>query len=158
MKIVGSTALLLATGLVSLPAQALEVRQTVAVTAPPEQVWQVIGDFCAIADWHPVVGQCAQSEQNGVAMRTLTTVDGGVLVEKRVQYSDEGMSYTYEIVESPLPVTDYVSTLAVMAGADGSLITWSGEFAAKGASDEQAIEVISGIYQSGLAALEDQLR
>jgi hypothetical protein len=45
-----------------------------------------------------------------------------------------------------------------MAGADGSLITWSGEFAAKGASDEQAIEVISGIYQSGLAALEDQLR
>ena len=158
MKIVGSTALLLATGLVSLPAQALEVRQTVAVTAPPEQVWQVIGDFCAIADWHPVVGQCAQSEQNGVAMRTLTTVDGGVLVEKRVQYSDEGMSYTYEIVESPLPVTDYVSTLAVMAGADGSLITWSGEFAAKGAPDDQAIEVISGIYQTGLAALKDQLR
>jgi uncharacterized protein YndB with AHSA1/START domain len=158
MKIVGSTALLLATGLVALPAQALEVRQTVAVTAPPEEVWQVIGDFCAIADWHPVVGQCAQSEQNGVAMRTLTTVDGGVLVEKRVQYSDEGMSYTYEIIDSPLPVTDYVSTLAVMAGADGSLVTWSGEFAAKGAPDEQAIEVISGIYQAGLAALKDQLR
>ena len=158
MKIIGSTALLLATGLIAVPAQALEVRQTVAVTAPPEQVWQVIGDFCAIADWHPVVGQCAQSEQNGVAMRTLTTVDSGVLVEKRVQYSDEGMSYTYEIVESPLPVTDYVSTLAVMAGADGSLITWSGEFAAKDAPDEQAIEVISGIYQTGLAALKDQLR
>ena len=158
MKIIGSTALLLATGLVAPPAQALEVRQTVAVTAPPEEVWQVIGDFCAIADWHPVVGQCAQSEQNGVAMRTLTTVDGGVLVEKRVQYSDEGMSYTYELVEGPWPVTDYVATLAVMAGASGSLITWSGEFAAAGAPDDQAIEVISGIYRTGLAALKDRLR
>jgi uncharacterized protein YndB with AHSA1/START domain len=158
MKIVGSTALLLAAGLVALPAQALEVRQTVAVAAPPEEVWQVIGDFCAIADWHPVVGQCAASERNGATMRTLTTLDGGVLVEKRVQYSDEGMSYTYEIIESPLPVADYVSTLAVMAGADGSLITWSGEFAAKGAPDDQAVEVISGIYQTGLAALKDQLR
>ena len=158
MKIVGSTALLLATTLVAPPGLALEVRQTVEVAAPPEEVWQQIGDFCAIADWHPAVGQCARSDQNGVAMRTLTTVDGGVLVEKRVQYSDEGMSYTYELVEGPWPVTDYVATLAVMAGASGSLITWSGEFAAAGAPDDQAIEVISGIYRTGLAALKDRLR
>jgi uncharacterized protein YndB with AHSA1/START domain len=158
MKIVGPTTLLLAMALAAPPGLALEVRQSVAVTAPPEEVWQMISEFCAIAEWHPVVGECAESEEDGVAMRTLTTVDGGVLIERRVQYSDEGMSYTYEIVESPLPVTDYVSTLAVMAGANGSLITWSGEFAANGAEDEQAIEVISGIYQSGLAALKDRLR
>ena len=41
----------------------------------PEEVWQAISDFCAIADWHPVIGQCAPSEQDGVDMRTLTTVD-----------------------------------------------------------------------------------
>ena len=75
-----------------------------------------------------------------------------------MQYSDEGMSYTYEIVESPLPVSDYVSTLAVMDSTGGSMITWSGEFAAKGAPDAQAVEVISGIYQAGLAALEERLR
>jgi hypothetical protein len=45
-----------------------------------------------------------------------------------------------------------------MAGADGSLITWSGQFAARGAEDDRAIEVISGIYQAGLAALKDRLR
>jgi uncharacterized protein YndB with AHSA1/START domain len=158
MKIVGPAALLLAAGLVAPPGLALEVRQTVEVAAPPEEVWHLIGDFCAIAEWHPGIGQCARSDQNGVAVRTLTTVDGGVLVEKRVQYSDEGMSYTYEIVESPWPVTDYVATLAVMAGAHGSLITWSGEFAANGAKDAQASEVISAIYRAGLAALKDRLR
>ena len=153
-----ATFLLLATSLAPLPAQALEVRQSVEVAAPPEEVWQAISDFCAIADWHPVIGRCALSDQDGVAMRTLTTVDGGVLVERRVQYSDEGMSYTYEIVESPLPVADYVSTLAVMDSSGGSMITWSGEFAAEGAPDDQAIEVISGIYQAGLEALKERLR
>lgn len=151
--------LLIAASLAALPAAALEVRRSVEVAAPPEKVWQMISDFCAIAEWHPVVGKCAQSEQGGVAVRTLTTKDGGVLVEKRVQYSDEGMSYTYEIVESPLPVSDYVSTLAVMdSGSAGSTITWSGEFAAKDAPDQQAVEAVSGIYQAGLAALAERLR
>ena len=105
-----------------------------------------------------MVGQCAESEQNGAAMRKLTTVDGGILVEKRVQYSEEGMSYTYVIVDSPLPVSDYVSTLAVMGMGSGSMITWSGRFAASGARDAKAVEVISGIYQAGLKALRDRLR
>ena len=155
MKIAGPTVLLLATGLLAPPGHTLEVRQTVEVAAPPEEVWHLISEFCAIAEWHPAIGDCARSEQDGALMRTLTTTDGGVLVERRVQYSDEGMSYTYEIVEGPLPVADYVSTLAVMAGANGSLITWSGEFAADGAEDDQAVEVISGIYRTGLAALKN---
>ena len=158
MPTIRSTAVLLATALLATPAMALEVSQSVEVTAPPEKVWATIGGFCSIADWHPVVGKCTESEQNGAAMRQLTTVDGGVLVEKRVQYSDEGMSYTYVIVDSPLPVSDYVSTLAVMGVGDGSMITWSGEFAAKGAPDDKAVAVITGIYQAGLDALKQRLR
>jgi hypothetical protein len=158
MQTIRPTVLLLATALLATPAAALEVSQSVEVKAPPEKVWEMIGGFCSIAAWHPVVGKCTESQQDGVAMRKLTTVDGGVLVEKRVQYSDEGMSYTYVIVDSPLPVKDYVSTLAVMESGGGSMITWSGEFAAKGAPDAKAVEVITGIYQAGLTALQERLR
>ena len=45
-----------------------------------------------------------------------------------------------------------------MDSAGGSTITWSGEFAAAGAPDEQALEVIEGIYEAGLAALKERLR
>jgi uncharacterized protein YndB with AHSA1/START domain len=158
MPTIRSTVVLLATVLLATPAVALEVNQSVEVAAPPEKVWDMIGEFCSIANWHPVVKQCAASEQDGAAMRKLTTVDGGVLIEKRVQYSDEGMSYTYIIVDSPLPVRDYTSTLAVMGMGNGSMITWTGEFAAKGAPDAKAVEVITGIYQAGLKALQDRLR
>jgi len=149
---------LLAPALLANPAAALEVSQSVEVQAPPEQVWALIGGFCSIAKWHPVVKQCSESQDDGAALRRLTTTDGAVLVEKRVQYSDEGMSYTYTIVDSPLPVAGYTSTLAVMGMGDGSMITWSGEFAAKGAPDEQAKDVIAGIYEAGLQALKDRLR
>ena len=158
MPTIRPVVVLLATALLATPAAALEVNQSVEVAAPPEKVWDMISDFCSIADWHPVVKKCTASEQDGAAMRKLTTVDGAVLVEKRVQYSDEGMSYTYVILDSPLPVSSYTSTLAVMGMGDGSMITWSGEFAAKGAPDAKAVEVITGIYQAGLKALQDRLR
>jgi hypothetical protein len=157
MQILRPTLLLLSAALFATPAAALEVRQSVEVKAPPEQVWALIGGFCSIAKWHPVVGKCALSHQNGAEMRRLTTVDGAVLVEKRVQYSDEGMSYTYMIVDSPLPVSGYTSTLAVMDSGRGSRITWSGEFAAKGAPDAKALEMITGIYRAGLDALKARL-
>jgi hypothetical protein len=159
MTMLRAAFVMLATSLVALPALALEVTRSVEVAVPPEQVWQAIGGFCSIATWHPVVAECRDGEQNGVAMRTLKTVDGAVLVERRVQYSDEGMSYSYQIIDSPLPVAGYESTLAVMDSAEGSTITWSGAFAAaKGASDDQAVAIISGIYEAGLAALKERLR
>jgi hypothetical protein len=158
MTILRPTVVALASGLVAAPALALEVTQSVEVAAAPEEVWQAIAGFCTIAAWHPMVASCVDGEQNGVAMRTLTTTDGAVLVERRVQYSDEGMSYSYQIVESPLPVKDYESTLAVMDGPEGAMVTWSGEFDANGASAADALEVIDDIYGAGLAALKEQLR
>lgn len=158
MRIIRLTAGCLAFGLAASPALALEVSHSVEVPVSAAEVWQTIAGFCAIQDWHPVVERCVEDNAGGATMRTLTTVDGAVLVEKRVQYSDEGMSYTYEIVDSPLPVADYVSTLAVMDGMGGATITWSGEFTARGASDEEARAVISGIYAAGLGALQERLR
>ena len=59
-------------------------------------------------------------------------------------------SYTYEIVESPLPVQNYRSTISVSAEGSGTKVDWRGSFDAKGASDADAEGVISGIYKAGL--------
>jgi hypothetical protein len=64
------------------------------------------------------------------------------------------MSYTYTIVESPLPVADYVSTIKVTGSGDASIIEWSSTFNAKDAPDDKAREVITGIYRAGLESLK----
>jgi hypothetical protein len=132
-------------------AHAVEVHKTGMAKGTPAEVWQAIGDFCAIGDWHPAVDTCAMSEDAGVIYRTLNLAGGGTIREKLIETTDTG--YTYEIVESPLPVENYRSTFAVKAEGDGTAVDWSGSFDAKGASDADAEGVIAGIYTAGLDSI-----
>jgi Polyketide cyclase / dehydrase and lipid transport len=131
-----------------VPAIALEVSATAMVPGKPKEVWNKIGSFCSIKDWHPVVAKCQKSKDGGATFRTLTTKDGGTIKEKLLKKTDH--SYTYEIIESPLPVQNYKATISVAADGDQTKVEWKGTFDAKGASDDDAKKVVSGIYQAGL--------
>lgn len=148
MFLTGAASLLLAIS----AAGAAEVTEKVEVAAAPDKVWAAIGDFCGIANWHPIIAKCEISEEG--KKRTLTTGDGGVLLESMDSRDDAAMSYTYRILESPLPVANYISTIKVTGSGDGSTVEWAGKFDAKGASDEEASKVISGIYAAGLDGLK----
>ncbi|MDP4024746.1 SRPBCC family protein [Methylobacterium sp. NEAU 140] len=140
------------------PGLALEVTSAVDIAAPPAKVWQTIGDFCGIGTWHPAVEKCTPSEQDGKKIRTLSLKGGGTLKEEQLSRDDKVMSYTYTILEGPLPVSDYKSTLAVAPEGSGSKVTWSGTFAAKGAPDTVAKDAIQGIYDSGLKAIAEKAK
>ena len=63
----------------------------------------------------------------------------------------------YRIIDSPLPVSGYVSTLKVKSAKGGSRVEWSSTFKAKGADTATAKNAVRGIYTSGLDALKQQL-
>jgi hypothetical protein len=151
IKTLSSAAALVA--LTALPALALEAAGAVTVAAPPAKVWAVIGDFCGIGQWHPAVEKCVPSQKGGKPVRTLSLKGGGTLVEEQVRRDDGAMSYTYTILDGPLPVAGYESTLSVKPAGGGSAVSWNGSFQAKGADDATARGVIQGIYDSGLAAI-----
>ncbi|SON54692.1 Polyketide cyclase / dehydrase and lipid transport [Hartmannibacter diazotrophicus] len=124
-----------------------------------ETVWTTVGDFCGIGTWHPAVEKCELSEKDGATLRTLSLKGGGTIVEKLEKWDDAGTSYTYSIVESPLPVANYVSTISVAADDDGGAsISWEGTFDAKGASDDEAKAVIDGIYEAGLNGIVEKAK
>ena len=140
------------------PAWALEVTKSVDVAASPETVWKTIGGFCGIGDWHPVIEKCALSKKGGKDVRTLSLKGGGTIVEEEESRSDKKMDYTYTILEGPLPVTDYHSTLMVAKAGGGSKVTWKGTFKAKGAPDAKAEEAIAGVYDAGLKGIADKAK
>ena len=126
------------------------VSRSVSLSAPPHEIWQAIGDFCDIDDWHPAIASCALKAQDGAVHRLLTLEDGAEFLEKLVAFDAAGLNYTYSIVSSPLPLTDYTATLSVTAG-DPSTVAWSGRFS----SDDPGMEaVFGGIYDAGLAEIE----
>lgn len=139
-------------------AAVLQVKQTGSVAGNAAEIWAKVGDFCAIADWHPVVTKCEESKEGETTFRTLTLKDGGIIKEKLTGRSDE--SYTYQIIESPLPVKDYNAVFAVRPDYDNETkakIVWSASFQANGKPDSEAKEVISGVFLEGVKALEKKL-
>lgn len=132
----------------TIGASAASVQKSIDVKAPASKVWAMIGPFCSIKDWHPAIGQCTES--GGV--RTLVTKDGKAkFVEKQTANDDKGMTYSYEIQTSPLPITGYTSTIKVVPKDDtSSTVEWSSTFTPAAGKEKDAETAISGIYQAGL--------
>jgi len=137
-------------------ADAAEVSRSVKVNANAEKVWEVIGPFCAIGDWYPGIDSCEEETIDGTTHRRLTTADGGQFLEKLLEHNDGAMSYSYAIEEGPLPVAGYSSTMSVKESAGETVITWESNFEPDGVSEEEAVEVITGVYDGGLEALRQQ--
>ena len=66
--------------------------------------------------------------------------------------------YTYEIVESPLPVKNYKSKLwlEVDDEPNRSVIYWQSDFDANGKSDDEATKAISDIFMAGLKSIKQK--
>ncbi|PKU24152.1 SRPBCC family protein [Telmatospirillum siberiense] len=138
-------------------AHAIDVEKHVPVAAAPSAAWRAIGDFCGIAQWHPAVAKCELSRRDGITYRTLSLNGGGTLVEKLLSWDAAHRRYSYGIVDGPLPVAGYRSTISVRRGAHGAIITWGGTFSAKGVPDDKAKAVIAEIYTGGLDSLAGKL-
>jgi uncharacterized protein YndB with AHSA1/START domain len=132
----------------TLSASAASVEKEIDIKAPADKVWAMIGPFCSIKDWHPAIGKCTESD----GVRTLVTKDGkATFVEKQTKNDPSGMEYSYEIEKSPLPITDYKSTLKVTKTGDNtSKVTWSSTYAPDQGKEAAADQAIAGIYQGGL--------
>ena len=138
----------------SAAAQAIEVKKSSEAPGTPAEVWAVVGDFCAIKDWHPAVAECEQTEEDGATYRILTLGDGGKIKEKLTNMGDT--TYSYDIIESPLPVQNYSAILEIGEGDgdDTVEIEWEAEFDAKGAEDAEAEKVIVGIINDGVSGIK----
>jgi len=156
--IVTACALLVGLSASAGPALAIDVVQSAVIAAPADKVWGAIKDFCSIKEWHPAIAGCDLAAMGDLPKRTLTTGDGGKIVEIETFHSDKTMTSAYKIIESPLPVVEYWSTITVTPKGDGqSEMTWRGRFAAPDGQDKAAEEVITGIYVSGLENIGKQL-
>ena len=121
----------------------------------PEHVWALIGGFDSLPDWLPFIPESISSE--GGRVRSLKDPDGNSIVERLTAFDDHARSYSYTILSSPFPVTDYQSTLRVKADGQGSLVEWFGEFTPAGVSEAEAEALFKGIYEGGLQALAKTL-
>jgi len=79
-------------------------------------------------------------------------------IKEKLDETDD-TSYSYEIIESPLPVKNYHAKLWVEPDErdpSRTTIHWDATFDANGATDEDAKKTISDIFTAGLKGLKQK--
>lgn len=128
------------------------------VPASPEKVWNLMGGFDALPDWLPYIPESTALE--GGRVRRLKNLEGEVIVERLVDFNETERHYSYAILQAPFPVDGYVSTLRVHTVPDRDDIAevqWSGRFDPVGATEDEVVDLFTGIYRDGLDALHKTL-
>jgi hypothetical protein len=128
-----------------------KVSMSTKLEVSADEAWQMIGGFNALPDWHPAVENSELTEEGQV--RTLSLAGGGSIVEKLEKIDDKARTYTYSIINSPLPLSNYTSTITVRDTDDGAVVDWSSEFDPIGAEND-AMNAVQGIYQAGFDNLK----
>jgi hypothetical protein len=127
------------------------IQRWVSLPHPPEKIWAEIGGFGDIAAWHPGIESTQVFDIEGEVHRHLTLGDGGLIMERLVETGPH--HYTYEIIDSPLPLVDHRATLSCVAEDGGCHVYWSAMFEP---TDPSADEIVSGFYEEGLRALRER--
>jgi mxaD protein len=147
----------------------LKVTETIEIRAPADKVWAAVKDYDSLHKWHPGFAddKIVKGKNNEPgAVRSLTIKDGPTFTEELLSFDAGKKTYKYRIIESPLPLRDYVSSISLTESGKGTtVVTWVGDFRRKslsetpptGEDDKAAVDLITGVYKGGLANLKKQV-
>jgi len=130
------------------------------IDAPLETVWEVLRDFNALPRWHPLVA-VSHIEDDLPAdaigcVRNFQLTDGGETIrEQLLALSDVEHSCTYSILESPLPVSNYVATVRLrrITVTGQTFGEWQSRFDTPPGEEESTVALVKGIYEDGFASI-----
>ncbi len=142
----------------------VKVRRSTILDAPIEEVWEVIRDFNGHDRWHPVVATSfierhRDSDEVG-CVRKFKLKDGSELREQLLALSDIEQTFSYCLLDTPVPLFNYVAhvRLAPVTDGDRTFWEWESQFSTP-AGQEKALAALVGndIYQAGFEAIRNHL-
>ncbi len=71
-----------------------KVSMNTSLNASPEKLWEMIGGFNTLPDWHPAVEKSELEEEGSV--RRLSLAEGGTIIEKLEKIDDNERLYSYD--------------------------------------------------------------
>ncbi len=138
----------------------ITVIRAAVIDAPIDQVWEVLRDFNSHEGWHPAVtSSVMENEFDGDmvgGVRRFSLSDGAELREQLLSHSDRDHLLSYCILDSPLPLFDYVATIRLKPVTDGNRTFWDwrAQFRAPEGSAAKLENLVGRqIYEDGFTGL-----
>lgn len=139
------------------------VKSTI-LNAPTDAVWAVLRDFNGHDRWHPAVAtstiERAQASDKIGCVRRFKLKDGSELREQLLALSDLEQTFSYCLLDTPIPMFNYVAHVRLLPVTDGDRTFWHWEsrFTARPEDSRRLTEMVSEqIYQAGFEAIRKHL-
>lgn len=134
------------------------------IEKPIEDVWALLRDFNGHDQWHPAIATSAierslPSDLVG-CVRRFKLQDGGELREQLLTLSDIEQCFSYCLLDTPVPLFNYVAHVNLYPVTDGdqTFWQWKSRFTTpQGRENEMADLVAKDIYEAGFEAIRTQL-
>ena len=141
-----------------------KVYRSTILDAPIDAVWDVLRDFNGHDRWHPAVAT-SRIERGEPAdrigcVRAFRLEDGSELRERLLTLSDMEQTFSYCLLDTPVPLFNYVAhvRLTPVTDTDATFWEWESRFdTPKGRGEELSELVGEGIYMAGFAAIRTHL-
>lgn len=139
------------------------IRSTI-LPIPSDQLWEELRDFNGHDRWHPAV-ETSTIERGHPAdkvgcIRSFQLTDGSRLREQLLTLSDMEQTYSYCLLDTPIPLFNYVAHVRLMpvTDTDGTFWQWEGRFTTpEGREDELTKLVGDDIYLAGFNAIRNHM-
>jgi carbon monoxide dehydrogenase subunit G len=118
----------------------------IEIGKPPEEVWAVVGDFGAIAEWMPGVESCVVDGDDRILKMHDTHIT------ERLQSRDEDARVLVYGIVGGVPVGNHRATITVSQTRGGSLVVMDVEV-----EPDDMTDLMHHTYESALQALKDHL-
>ena len=106
------------------------VRSTI-IDAPVDRLWSVLRDFNGHDRWHPIVARSeierAYPPDRVGCIRRFLLRDGSELREQLLTLSDLEMTFSYCLLDTPIPLFNYVAHVRLLPVTDGNRSFWHWE-------------------------------
>ncbi len=135
------------------------------INLPVDKVWGFARDFNGHHSWHPVIAEShvedgKPSDQVG-CVRNFKLTNGGHLRERLLSFSDLDRCFTYNILQSPLPLSNYIATFrcSPVTEGDKTFVEWFATFDTSPENEAQLKQQVGrSTFADGIAALAKALK
>jgi len=142
----------------------IRLARSTVFDAPTDRVWALLRDFNGHDSWHPAVAKSAiergYSADRLGCVRRFFLRDGSELRERLLTLSDLEQSFAYCLLDTPVPLFNYVAhlRLAPITDGDRTFCDWRCSFTTRqGEELEMQRMVGEEIYDAGFAAIRAHL-
>ena len=142
----------------------VKVKRSTIIECPADAVWAVLRDFNGHDQWHPAVAESQiersrESDRVG-CVRKFVLQDGSELREQLLALSDVEQSFSYCLLDTPIPLFNYVAHVRLFPVTDDDFTFWEWESTFNTIDDrEQELHdmVAAEIYEAGFQSIRTLL-